>query len=272
MERHATPTLPDPGDPNNRLLRALPSPDRQRLRPALDPVMLEPRAVLFEPLRTIEHVYFIEAGVASIVGLLEDRTSVEVATVGPEGMVGLPVFLGGMSTPGQAFMQVPGSALRLPSGALREEVRRGGALAELLGRYTQAMLTMIAQTSACNRLHPIEQRCARWLLSTHDRVPGDSFELTQIFLAQMLGVRRASVNEAARRLNDRGLIDYVRGRVRILDRKGLEDAACECYGIVSAEFERLLEGRETGSPLDGRSYSEDGMTSTRVPNVEERED
>jgi CRP-like cAMP-binding protein len=246
--------------PRNRLLSELPASELESLLPFLEPVRLPQKTVLFEPLQPIEHVYFIEEGVASIVSLMSDLSSVEVATVGPEGMVGIPVYLGGISSPGQAFMQVPGSALRMRSRVLREELRRGAALSDMLGRYTQAMLTMISQASACNRLHSIDRRCARWLLATHDRVRGDTFDLTQLFLAQMLGVRRASVNEAATRLQDQGLIEYTRGRITVCDRPGLEAAACECYRIVSSEFDRLLGETPTVPPFAGKEFSHAGRT------------
>jgi CRP-like cAMP-binding protein len=216
---------------------------------------------VFEPNRVMEHVYFPEDGVISIVGLMEDGSAVETATVGNEGMVGVPVFLGAMQMAGQGFAQVPGSAWRLPAGALREEVRRGGALSRLLGRYTQALFTLVAQSSACNRKHTVEQRCARWLLMTHDRVAGDNFELTQLFLSQMLGVRRATVTEAAGELQARGLIEYTRGRMAIVDRAGLEAAACPCYGIIRAEFARMLDGVELPSALDQVHASEGGMST-----------
>lgn len=253
----------DGGAPRNRILAALPPAEWERLRGAAERVPLALRQVVFEPHRTIEHVYFVESGVVSVLGLMEDGSAIETATVGNEGMVGVPVFLGAMQMAGQAFAQVPGEAWRLPAGALREEVRRGSALATLLGRYTQALFTLVAQSSACNRKHPVEQRCARWLLMTHDRVPGDSFELTQHFLSQMLGVRRATVSEAAGALQQRGLIDYTRGRITIVDRAGLEAAACVCYAIIRNEFARMLEGRETPDPLDGVQVSEDGSSTAR---------
>jgi CRP-like cAMP-binding protein len=249
------------GAPRNRILAALPPAEWDRVRGAAERVPLELRKVLFEPHRTIEHVYFVESGVVSVLGLMDDGSAVETATVGNEGMVGVPVFLGAMQMAGQAFAQVPGEAWRLPAGALREEVRRGSALAGLLGRYTQALFTLVAQSSACNRKHPVDERCARWLLMTHDRVEGDTFELTQLFLSQMLGVRRATVSEAAGALQERGLIEYTRGRITVLDRAGLEAASCACYAIIRNEFDRMLEGRETPSPLDGLQVSEDGHST-----------
>jgi CRP-like cAMP-binding protein len=245
----------------NRILAALPEEEWERVRGSLERVTLELRNVLFEPNQTIQHVYFPEDAVVSILGLLEDGSAVETATVGNEGMVGVPVFLGAMQMAGQAFAQVPGTGWRMPAGALREEARRGSTLARLLGRYTQALFTLVAQSSACNRKHGTEQRCARWLLMTHDRVGADRFELTQLFLSQMLGVRRATVNEAAAALQERGLIEYVRGRITVLDRPGLEAAACPCYGIIRSEFARMLEGVELPTALDGLTSSEDGRTT-----------
>lgn len=260
---HVPPQSADdfPVQPRNRILAALPPDERARLNGALEWVPLPFRQVVFEPNQIIEHVYFPEEGVVSIIGLMEDGSAVETATVGNEGMAGVPVFLGAMQMAGQAFVQVPGSAWRLHARALREEVRRGGALSRLLGRYTQALFTLVAQSSACNRKHAVEQRCARWLLMTHDRVDGDTFELTQHFLSQMLGVRRATVSEAAGALQDRGLIQYTRGRITVLDRPGMEAAACACYGIIRAEFARMLEGVELPTALDGMRVSQDGMST-----------
>ncbi|HEX8903307.1 MAG TPA: Crp/Fnr family transcriptional regulator [Longimicrobiaceae bacterium] len=258
--------MPNPPDPRdgtrrNRILAALSREEWERIRPSLERVRLDVRQVLFEPNRPISHVYFPEDAVVSIIGLMDDGSAVEAATVGNEGMVGVPVYLGAMQMAGQAFAQIPGHALRMPAGALREEVRRGSGLAALLGRYTQALFTLVAQSSACNRKHPVEQRCARWLLMTHDRVTGDTFELTQLFLSQMLGVRRATVSEAAAALQERALIEYTRGRITVLDRAGLEAAACACYRIIRAEFARMLEGRELPDPLARIEVSEDGSST-----------
>ncbi|HEV3049960.1 MAG TPA: Crp/Fnr family transcriptional regulator [Longimicrobium sp.] len=249
------------GAPRNRILAALPPDELARLRERMELLPLPLRQLVFEPNRVMEHVYFPEDAVISILGLMEDGSAVETATVGNEGMVGVPVFLGAMQMAGQGFAQVPGSAWRLPAGALREEVRRGGALSRLLGRYTQALFTLVAQSSACNRKHTVAQRCARWLLMTHDRVAGDSFELTQLFLSQMLGVRRATVTEAAGELQARGLIEYTRGRMTILDRAGLEAASCPCYGIIRAEFARMLDGVELPSALDDIQVSDGGLST-----------
>lgn len=256
------PAVTDPaGALRNRILAALPPDELERLRDRMELLPMSVRQVVFEANRVMEHVYFPEDLVTSIVGLMEDGSAVETATVGNEGMVGVPVFLGAMQMAGQGFVQVSGSAWRLPAGVLREEVRRGGALSRLLGRYTQALFTLVAQSSACNRKHTVEQRCARWLLMTHDRVQADTFDLTQLFLSQMLGVRRATVTEAAGALQARGLIEYTRGRMTIVDRAGLEAASCPCYGIIRAEFARMLDGVELPSALDAVQASQGGMST-----------
>jgi CRP-like cAMP-binding protein len=258
----ATPARPDAeAPPRNRILAALPPDEWARLREHAQWVPMPLAKVVFEPNQPIEHVYFPEEGVVSIVGLVEDGSAVETATVGNEGMAGVPVFLGAMQMAGQAFVQVAGSAWRIPSTVLRDEVRRGGALAAALGRYTQALFTLVAQSSACNRKHAVEQRCARWLLMTHDRVGGDTFALTQLTLSQMLGVRRATVSEAAGALQQAGLIEYSRGRITVLDRAGLEAAACVCYAVIRAEFARLVDGTPAASPLDLLDVSRNGKST-----------
>jgi len=226
----------------NRLLRALPREEYERLRPSLAPVDLAFKQCIYEKDQPIEHVYFVRVGVVSMVSRLEDGMIVEVATIGNEGMVGLPVYLGAESVSLETFAQIPGEALRMPTPALQEAVAQGGALARLLRRYTQALFIQIAQGSACNRSHTIDQRLARWLLATHDRVEGPEFPLTQEFMAQMLGVQRPSVNLAAQMLQHAGLIHYSRGRISVLNREVLEATACECYAAIRGEYERLLEG------------------------------
>jgi CRP-like cAMP-binding protein len=225
----------------NRLLRALSPADSQLLLPALDHVTLRMRERLIEPDVPISHIYFPLHGVVSLVSTLADGTQVEVATIGNEGLVGLPLVLYAHTIPFTAFVQVPGEALRMDAeafGRLLEE--ESGALRQLLYRYTQALFNQLAQHVVCNRLHRIAQRCARWLLLTHDRVGHDEFPLTHDFLALMLGVRRASVTEVAGRLQQAGLIRYRLGIVRVLDRAGLEAASCECYGVIKQEYDRLL--------------------------------
>jgi CRP-like cAMP-binding protein len=196
---------------------------------------------LYEPYVPLEHVYFPEDGVASLLTQLDDGIETEVATVGREGMVGLPAFFGVESVPGRAIWQVSGKALMLPTKVLRRETRQGGALNDVLRLYAQGLFTQISQSASCNRRHEIVQRCSRWLLMTHDRANGDEFELTHQFLSKMLGVRRAGVSVAAGILQKADLIKYSRGRITILDREGLEAISCECYRIVREELDRLLQ-------------------------------
>jgi CRP-like cAMP-binding protein len=236
----AMPTTPPTS--GNRLVAALPDEDRARLLARSETVRLDvPRAV-HEANRPIPHVYFPLSGVVSLTSQMDGGDVVEVGLVGNEGMVGLPVFLGASSSPFQAYAQVSGEGWRLPAAAFMEVVERGGALVAVLHRYTHVLLSQTAQAAACNRLHPVEQRLARWLLMTHDRVADDSVPLTQEFLGMMLGVRRASVTTAAGMLQQAGLIRYHRGAIVVLDQPGLEAAACDCYRIIRAEYERVLPG------------------------------
>lgn len=224
----------------NRLLATLPRDEYERLLPDLETVSLPHRLVVYAPNEAIEYVYFPKNCVISLIIFMEDGSGVEVGTVGNEGMAGIPVFLGADSIPSDAFCQVPGDALRMRADVFKNKVTPGSPLHYLLQRYTQTLLNQIAQTAACNSVHLIEKRCCRWLLMTHDRVGRDEFALTQEYLAQMLGVRRASVSAVATTLQDAGFISYSRGKIRILDRKGLESASCQCYRTVKAEFDRLL--------------------------------
>jgi CRP-like cAMP-binding protein len=228
------------GVPRNRLLAALPAETYAALQPELEAISLEQKQSLYEPHQPIEHVYFVENGVVSLLSVMDDGTAVEISTVGNEGMIGIPVFLGTDRTPGLAFTQIPGDAARLHSEVFRQIVEREKEFQQLLQRYTQYLFLQLSQSVACNRIHPVEQRCCRWLLMTHDRVDADTFPLTQEFLAQMLGVRRASVNEVERALQEAGLITYRRGQVTVVNRQGLEETSCECYRIVRAEYQRLL--------------------------------
>jgi len=226
---------------SNRLLGALPVEEFEHLRPHLETITLEVKDFLYERDVPIEHVYFPIDCVTSVMAQMKDGRMVEVGTIGKEGMDGLPVFLGAQTAPLTSFCQVPGDAARMAADALRSEVGPGDRLHELLRRFTEATLVFAAQSSACNRLHSVEQRCSRWILHTHDRVGKDEFHLTQEFLSQMLGVRRASVSEVASALQGEGLISYWRGNLRILDRSGLEAVACECHGVITKEFDRLLD-------------------------------
>jgi len=224
----------------NGILSALPDGELRRLLPELTTVSLDSGQVIYEPDEPIDHVYFPVDAVISVISVLSDGSTVEVATVGNEGMAGVAAFLGATSAPHRSLSQVPGTAARLPAAVLRDVAHRNGALADRLRRYTQALLNQIAQTAACNRMHSIEARCARWLLMMHDRAQVDHFQLTQRFLAQMLGVRRATVTVAAGRFQQAGLIRYRRGKITVLDRAGLEGVTCECYAVVRRQYERLL--------------------------------
>lgn len=226
----------------NRLLQALPVEVQAQLQPSLERVPLPFKEVLYEENTPIPYVYFPLSGVCSMLTVMQDGTMIEIATVGNEGMIGLPVFLGGDTIPGMAIVQVPGEALRMSSSAFREVALNVEPLRNLMERYTQALFVFVSQSAACNRVHDIGQRCARWLLLTEDRVGSDQFSLTQEFLAQMLGVRRAGVSEVASTFQQDGLIRYNRGEITILNRAGLEARTCECYRIVKKEFERVVGG------------------------------
>ena len=224
----------------NRLLDLLPARDREQLDPLLDRRHLRVRDPIYKGGQRIRDVYFPLSGVLSYVIRMQDGAAVEVATIGNEGLVGTQVFLGADRSPTEAFCQIESDALRMGVEDFRRALAASPALVDLVRRYTQALMNQISQSTACNHLHSIEQRTARWLLLCHDRVGSDDFALTQEFLAQMLAVRRASVTVAAGILQKQSLISYARGRIVILDRQGLEDAACECYAVVTEELKRLL--------------------------------
>ncbi|MDQ2664613.1 MAG: Crp/Fnr family transcriptional regulator [Gemmatimonadota bacterium] len=225
----------------NRLLAALAPADFAVLKRHLEPVTLEINDVLAEPGEHFTHIYFPESAAVSVVTYMTDGSGVEVGTMGNEGMAGLPAYLEADASESRTFCQVRGAALRVPVDVLLDAANTRPEIRRLLNRYTQAYLSLVAQGAACNRLHTIEQRCARWLLMTHDRTVGsDMLELKQEFLALMLGVRRIGVTIAAGALQDAGLIRYRRGHIRVTDRAGLEAAACECYGVVRARFDQLL--------------------------------
>lgn len=228
--------------PNGRnlLLNAMNGAGPFTSMPSLELVPTTARQMLYEPDKPIEHVYFPVDGVHSMLAEVEG-IEIEVGTVGNEGMTGLPVFLGTDSTPGRAFAQVPGQAYRLPAAEFKELIRKSPRVTAVLHRYTQALMVQISQGNACNRIHSNDQRCARWLLQTHDRVGRDEFQLKQEFLAQMLGVRRAAVSEVAGRLQDDGIIEYSRGVIKISDRARLEGLSCACYGVVRKEYDRMYQ-------------------------------
>ena len=227
--------------PRNRLLSALPDDVYAEIAQHLTPTTLHQRDIIYEYNQPIPAVCFPNTGVVSWLSEGgEPGELVEVATCGYEGYVGTPLFLGVDSTPGTGIVQIAGAGYMMPAKAFVECSRMPGPFRDVLGRYTQVLMNSMAQTAVCNRVHPINERCARWLLLTHDRVGGDTFGLTQEFLAQMLGVRRASVTVAASMLQQAGFITYSRGSMTILNREGLEGASCDCYGIVRETFETYL--------------------------------
>jgi CRP-like cAMP-binding protein len=230
--------------PRNKLLAKLPREEFEVVAPDLDMVRLQFKTILHEPFEPIEYVYFVEHGVVSMVNEPESGDIIEFATIGPEGMAGFPILLGTRSVPSRALVQIPGDGLRMRARDLERALPRAPVLHRILLRYLMALLNQIAQSTSCNRLHEVQERCARWLLQTHDRVESDTFPLTQEFLSQMLGVHRPSVSVAARMLQKAGLIDYSRGNIRIADRKGLEAASCSCYKLIKGEYDRLLEEKE----------------------------
>jgi CRP-like cAMP-binding protein len=224
----------------NHLLGALSDDEAASFARWLEPVELTRGDVIASPGSSIEHAYFPLSGMISVVALMSEGLGAEVATVGNEGMIGLPIFLGADSSPFHLMVQLDGHGLRLPAARLENALVAGSRLATMLRTYSQAFFVQTAQNAACNGVHSVSRRGARWLLATQDRAQSDAFFLTQDFLAFMLGVARQSVGIAVSELQQRGLIEYRRGDMRILDRPGLEAASCECYAIVQAEFSRLL--------------------------------
>jgi CRP-like cAMP-binding protein len=224
----------------NRLLAALPDAEYQRLIPHLEHVSLSLKQVLYEVGEPIEYVYFPHQSIVSALSTMEDGSMVEVGLVGNDGIVGIPAALGDNITATTAMVQVPDSAMRMKASLLKSEFQRGGSLQSLLLRYMQAQHAFVSQNAACNRLHYLEGRLARWLLLVCDRVKSNELPLTHEFMSQMLGVRRAGVTEAANMLQQSGLIRYTRGKITILNRQELEAASCECYEIIEGEYARLL--------------------------------
>jgi CRP-like cAMP-binding protein len=220
----------------------LPESERARIEPALERRQTDLRDLLYQQGSDITTVYFPVNAVVSILTSMQDGPGVEIATIGNEGMVGHPLFLGSATMPAREFsqVQVPGAVLAMDAAAFRSLIDGDGAVREVIQRYVQALFSQVSQQVACNGLHSVEERCSRWLLLTHDRVHSDEFPMTQEFLSQMLGVRRASVTLAAGALQKAGFIEYRRGRLKILDRAGLEGASCECYQVTRDEFDRLL--------------------------------
>ena len=224
----------------NGLLAALPKAVAASWLPHLDLVDLPLGKVLYEPGDNLAHLYFPTTSIVSLLYVMEDGASAEIAVVGYEGIVGISLFMGGNSTSSRAVVQSAGKGFRLRSDLLMQEFNRAGPVLHLLLRYTQALLTQMAQTAACNRHHSVDQQLCRWLLLSLDRLSSDELVMTQELIANMLGVRREGVTEAAGQLQRLGLIHYSRGRIKVLDRPGLEKKTCECYRVVKREFDRLL--------------------------------
>ena len=232
------PTLHSPNQ--NHLLGALPTADFERLAAHLKLVPMPLGEILYEPGEQLQHAYFPTTAIVSLHYVMESGASAETAGVGNEGVVGIALFMGGDTTPSSAVVKTAGHAYRLERLLLKEEFARAGLLQQLLLRYTQALITQMTQTAACNRHHSVEQQLCRWLLSTLDRVPSHELIITQELVASMLGVRREGITEAAGKLQDSGFIRYRRGHISVLNRAGLETRACECYAVVRTELSRLL--------------------------------
>lgn len=231
----------------NHLLAALPAADLERVKAGLKLVPLALGDVLYESGTSQRRVYFPSTAIVSLLYMMADGASAEIAVVGNEGIIGVSLFMGGETTTSRAVVQSAGHAYQLSSKILKEEFTLGGAMQHLLLRYTQALLTQMAQTAVCNRHHSLDQQLCRWLLLSLDRLSGNELIMTQELIANMLGVRREGVTEAAGNLQNAGLIKYSRGRITVLDRSGLESRTCECYAVVKKEFDRLLpeHGRAT---------------------------
>jgi CRP-like cAMP-binding protein len=230
----------------NLLLAALPVDVYDRLLPNLKPIAMPLGKVIYEPGIELDHVYFPVPGcIISMLYVMTDGSSAEIAVVGDEGMVGIALFMGGDTTPSRALVQSAGQAFRLPGDSLKMEFERHTGLQHLLLRYTQALITQMSQTAVCNRHHSVDQQLCRWLLLSLDRLSTNELTMTQELIANMLGVRREGVTEAAGKLQDQGVIRYSRGRITVLNRPGLEAHVCECYAVVKKEYDRLLPPRTT---------------------------
>lgn len=224
----------------NRLLRALPAAERERLYPHLQLVTMPLGSVVYEPGAKLRHIYFPTDCIISLLYVLKDGASAEIAVVGRDGVVGVSLFMGGETTPSRAVVQSAGHAYRLSGARLKQEFNRHGELLHLLLRYTQSLITQMAQTAVCNRHHALDQQLCRWLLLSLDRLDSNQLKMTQELIANMLGVRREGVTESAGRLQKLGVIRYARGRITVLDRPRLEALSCECYSVVKRESDRLM--------------------------------
>ena len=229
-----------PSPKQNHLLAALSAADLKRMRPHLQPVDMPLGEVVYESGRHIDHLYFPTDCIVSLLYVLESGASAEIAVVGNEGVVGVSIFMGGETTPSRAVVQSAGSAYRLPGQVIKDEFIRGGAMQHLMLRYTQSLITQMAQTAVCNRHHSVDQQLCRWLLLSIDRLSAPEITMTQELIANMLGVRREGVTEAAGKLQKAGVISYRRGHIKVLNRPKLEAMSCECYEVVRRETARLL--------------------------------
>ena len=227
----------------NHLLAALPDAEWQRWQPQLESIEMPLGQVLYESGGTLSHVYFPTSAIVSLLYVMENGASAEIAVVGNEGIVGISLFMGGGSTPSRAVVQSAGEGFRLKAQTMKDEFNRAGPVLHLLLRYTQALITQMAQTAVCNRHHSLDQQLCRWLLLSQDRLHGNELVMTQELIANMLGVRREGVTEAALKLQKAGLIRYARGHIAVLDRESLQKRACECYAVVKDEYERLLPAK-----------------------------
>ncbi len=233
-----------PVQSSNALLASMPPAEWARIAPQLEAVELPLGKVLYESGASMSHVYFPTTAIVSLLYVMEDGASAEIAVVGQEGVVGIALFMGGETTPSRAVVQSAGHGYRLRAPAIKEEFNRSGPVMHLLLRYTQALITQMAQTAVCNRHHSLDQQLCRWLLLSLDRLSGSELVMTQELIANMLGVRREGVTEAALKLQRLGLIRYARGHITVLDRPGLEARVCECYSVVKKEYDRLLPHRQ----------------------------
>jgi CRP-like cAMP-binding protein len=224
----------------NHLVAALPPAEAERWLPLLESVDMPLGSVLYESGGTLRYVYFPTTSIVSLLYVMENGASAEIAVVGNEGIVGVSIFMGGESTPSRAVVQSGGHGFRLQAHTMKEEFDRAGPVLHLFLRYTQALITQMAQTAVCNRHHTLDQQLCRWLLLSLDRLRGNELMMTQELIANMLGVRREGVTEGALKLQHAGLIRYARGHITVLDRKGLEKRSCECYAVVKKEYDRLL--------------------------------
>lgn len=234
------PNLSRPPPIQNQLLRALQDKEYKRLLPHLESVSLPFMEVLYQGGESIKHVYFPNEGLISMLVVMDNGSLREIGLIGEEGMLGTSVVLGMDVSPHRALIQMRGSAMRMKAEALRDELQPGGELQDMLQRYSHALFTQVSQSAACVSSHALDKRLSRWLLMTHDHAPGDEFEMKQEFMAMMLGVTRSVVTRAAAHLQNEKMIHYTRGQITILDRRGLEATACECYAVVKDEYDRHI--------------------------------